>query len=178
YFSNNNLAYNLNQLGLYAEAEPHCREAIRTEPLRHNAHKNLGVSLQGQGRWAEAADSYGRATEACPFDPRAAGHMEAMLKEHPEVRGMLEAREKAAAPEVSGAEQLQVVLHKGEQGLGEHAVETLMKVFGHSPEMAAKLMAEAECRGQAIVQVEERDLAVMHREMLHAAGFRVEVQTL
>lgn len=85
YFANNNLAYSLNQLGLYAEAEPYCRDAIRTTPERYNAHKNLGVSLQGQGKWTEAACCFVRAIEACPTDERATRHLENLLKEHPEI---------------------------------------------------------------------------------------------
>ncbi len=47
YFCHNNLAYSLNQLGRYAEAESYCRRAIAIDPRRHNAYKNLGLVLGG-----------------------------------------------------------------------------------------------------------------------------------
>jgi tetratricopeptide (TPR) repeat protein len=55
YFLNNNRGYCLNQIGRHLEAEKYCRAAIEIERERHNAHKNLGVALANQGRYAEAA---------------------------------------------------------------------------------------------------------------------------
>jgi|SRR6516165_9551927 tetratricopeptide (TPR) repeat protein len=49
YFLHNNLGFCLNQFAKFAEAEPYCHQAIEINPYRHNAYKNLGVSLQGQG---------------------------------------------------------------------------------------------------------------------------------
>jgi len=51
YFINNNLGYSLVQVGLFEEAEPYCRAAIEIDPKRHNAYKNLGLSLQGQKKY-------------------------------------------------------------------------------------------------------------------------------
>jgi tetratricopeptide (TPR) repeat protein len=86
YFLNNNLGYCLNQLGRHKEAAGYCRAAIRIDKRRHNAHKNLGVALQGLTRYAEAAKSYLRAAKACPEDERALGHMMDLVTTHPEVK--------------------------------------------------------------------------------------------
>ena len=69
----------------YEEAERHCRSAIRIDPRRHNAHKNLGIALQGLERHAAAAKSFLRAAQLCPADGRALGHLEELLAAHGEV---------------------------------------------------------------------------------------------
>jgi tetratricopeptide (TPR) repeat protein len=85
YFLHNNLGFCLNQFAKYAEAEPYCLQAIEINPHRHNAFKNLAVSLQGQGDYIAAAQLYLRATEIAPHDPRAEQHLEALLRDHPEI---------------------------------------------------------------------------------------------
>jgi tetratricopeptide (TPR) repeat protein len=85
YFINNNLGYSLIQLGQFVDAEPYCRAAIETDPRMHNAYKNLGLSLQGQGRYPEAARSYIQAISANAADPRALRHLEGLLEEHPDL---------------------------------------------------------------------------------------------
>ena len=94
YLIHNNLGFCLNQIGQHAEAEGYCRQAIAIDAARHNAYKNLGVALDGQGRNLEAARAYVTAATACPEDPRALRHLQALLARHPEVeaeiRGALE----------------------------------------------------------------------------------------
>ncbi len=85
YFANNNIGYSLNQLGHHAEAEPYCRSAIEVDPDRHNAYKNLGVSLEGQGDYLNAAEAYLRAVEKEAGDPRALAHLRELLGRHPEI---------------------------------------------------------------------------------------------
>jgi tetratricopeptide (TPR) repeat protein len=85
YFINNNLGYCLNQFGRFDEAEPCCRLAIKVDPSRHNAYKNLGVSLEGQGQWAEAAKCYLQAVRANVADPRALRHLQSLVENHPEI---------------------------------------------------------------------------------------------
>lgn len=85
YFLNNNPGYCLNQLGQHQEAEKYCRAAIEIQPRYHNAHKNLGIALQGQGRYAEAARSLLRAAKICPTDRRALRHLEDLLTAHKEI---------------------------------------------------------------------------------------------
>ena len=87
YFLNNNLGYSLIMLGRHTEAEGYCEKAISLNPDRHNAFKNLGLSLQGQGRYSEAAENFMQAVRNCSvaFDPRALNHLEDLLLNHPEV---------------------------------------------------------------------------------------------
>ena len=83
YFSNNNLGYSLIQLGRYDEAEAFCDAAIALDAYRHNAHKNLGLVYQGQGRWMDAAYSLLNAAWLTPEDPRAFKHLEQLLNTYP-----------------------------------------------------------------------------------------------
>ena len=82
YLLHNNLGYCLNQAGRPAGAEGHCRAAIALDAGRHNAHKNLGVALEGQGRCAEAVAAYVQAVHCNPHDPRALQHLERMVAAH------------------------------------------------------------------------------------------------
>lgn len=86
YYIHNNLGYSLNQLGRFSEGEVYCRRAIEISPIPCNAHKNLGLALQGQGKYAEAAECFVRATQANASDPRSTIHLEQLLKDHPELQ--------------------------------------------------------------------------------------------
>ena len=83
YFGNNNLGYSLIQMGRFDEAEDYCLAAVDVEGHRHNAHKNLGLVYQGQGRWLDAALSFLTAYELNPRDPRAWHHLEQVLAARP-----------------------------------------------------------------------------------------------
>ena len=85
YFLHNNLGYCLNQVERFVDAERWCRVAIQIEPLRHNAHKNLGLACQGQGRHAEAARSLIEAVHCEAGDPRALHHLQDLVGAHPEI---------------------------------------------------------------------------------------------
>ena len=85
YFINNNLGYCLNQTGQFADSEISCRRAIQIDPNRPNGHKNLGLALTGQGRYADAARAFIAATQANAADPRAFHHLTELLREHPEL---------------------------------------------------------------------------------------------
>jgi tetratricopeptide (TPR) repeat protein len=85
YLLNNNLGYSLNQVGRHAEAEAYCRAAVAIDPGRYNAHKNLGISLEGQGNYLEAARCFLTAAHAQPDDLRALGHLEDLLGRHEEI---------------------------------------------------------------------------------------------
>jgi tetratricopeptide (TPR) repeat protein len=60
-----------------------CLEAMAIDPGRHNAHKNLGIALEGLGRYAEAAQSYGMAARLCPQDRRAHDLLEKLKRARP-----------------------------------------------------------------------------------------------
>jgi tetratricopeptide (TPR) repeat protein len=87
YLLHNNLGYCLNRFGQYAEAETLCRKAIAIDPLRHNAHKNLGLALEGQGCFHAAAREYLAASRLRPEDRRAARLLRRLAEAHPEVAG-------------------------------------------------------------------------------------------
>jgi Flp pilus assembly protein TadD len=82
YLVHNNLGFCLNQIGCYHEGETYCRTAISIEPRRANAFKNLGLSLLGQHRFAEAAQSFIDAVKANASDPRAARHLEDLVAKY------------------------------------------------------------------------------------------------
>ena len=82
---NNNLGYCLNYLGECTRAEEYCQTAIRIDPDRHNAYKNLGVSLQEQGRTVEAAKAFIASVCRFPADTRALSHLASLVEAHPEI---------------------------------------------------------------------------------------------
>lgn len=85
YYLHNNLGYSLNQLGRFEEGELYCRRAIEITPKPQNAHKNLGLALQGQGKYADAARCFVAATQANASDGRSAKHLEELIQQHPEL---------------------------------------------------------------------------------------------
>jgi len=84
YFLHNNLGFCLNQLRRHGEAETYCRGAIEIYGDRYNAYKNLGVALQGQGKYPEAAACFIRAALIFPLDPWSFGHLEELMRDHRE----------------------------------------------------------------------------------------------
>jgi CheY-like chemotaxis protein/Tfp pilus assembly protein PilF len=85
YFLHNNLGQCMNRLGAFGKAEWYCREAIVIDPHRHQARKNLGEALEGQGKLKEAAESYVDAVAVAPTEPQALLRLEHLLRSHPEV---------------------------------------------------------------------------------------------
>ncbi len=87
YFAHNNLGYSLIQVHRFDEAEEHCEAAIAINPAQYNAHKNLGLAREGQGRWLEAAFSLVEAAELCPQNSRAWLHLQKLLEHKPDLPG-------------------------------------------------------------------------------------------
>jgi len=85
YFIRNNIGFSLNQLHRFVDAESFLREAIDIDPDRANGHKNLGLSLEGQRRYAEAARSFIAAVQANASDSRALKHLEELAKRQREL---------------------------------------------------------------------------------------------
>jgi tetratricopeptide (TPR) repeat protein len=83
YFANNNLGYSLIQVGRFDEAEEYCEAAIEINPAQYNAHKNLGLAREGQGRWLDAALSLAEAARLCPANTRAWLHLQQLLARKP-----------------------------------------------------------------------------------------------
>jgi tetratricopeptide (TPR) repeat protein len=117
YFINNNLGYSLNQIGQFAEGERYCRKALEVTPNRPNAHKNLGIALDGQGDFHGAAQCFVDATRANAADPRAFRLLEDLLKRHPELeydfQDDVECCRKAIAVVAKKVEEFKPVVYRG-----------------------------------------------------------------
>ncbi len=85
YLINNNLGYCLNQLGRYAEATSYCMAAIKINPERHNAYKNLGLAFEGKGEYPIAAKCFFKAVMVNAADPRSLAHLEKLIAQHSEL---------------------------------------------------------------------------------------------
>jgi len=86
YFVNNNLGFCLNYFNKYVEVEPYCRAAIKIGPHHHNAYKNLGISMEGQGKYPDAAVLYIKAVETNARDPRAFMLLEELVAKHETIK--------------------------------------------------------------------------------------------
>jgi Flp pilus assembly protein TadD len=95
YFLHNNLAYCLIQQGRHADAGWYCRAAIDICPIRHNAHKNLGLVLASTGDFSGAVREFLEATRICPADGRAFVHLTLMVQERPWLAGLVPGIEEA-----------------------------------------------------------------------------------
>ena len=82
----------------------------------------------------------------------------------------------AADPRARLEDLCQVVLHNDDHNSMEHVVECLMRVFGHPPALAVKIMAEAHHRGRAIAEVEGATEARLHRDQLVSFGLTATVE--
>lgn len=85
YLINNNLSYCLNQLGRYDEATSYCMAAIKINPERHNAYKNLGINFEGKGEYPIAAKCFFKAVMVNAADPRSLAHLENLIEQHSEL---------------------------------------------------------------------------------------------
>ena len=72
----------------------------------------------------------------------------------------------------------QVILHNDDRNDMDHVVRTLMRVFGHGEELAAKIMLEAHDAGRAIAEVEAETPARRHREQLQSYGLVATIERL
>ncbi len=85
YFIHNNMGCCLNHTERFEEAEGYCRDAIRIDPGRYNAHINLGVSLEAQDRFIDAARSFLDAIKANADDLELVQHLEELVSDHEEI---------------------------------------------------------------------------------------------
>ena len=70
----------------------------------------------------------------------------------------------------------QVVLHNDDWNTMPHVVHSLMRVFGHSEQLAVKLMLEAHEKGRAIAEVEAETEAKRHRDQLQSFSLSATVE--
>lgn len=86
YWINNNLGFSLCMLKRFGEGEKYCRSAININTGRFNAYKNLGLSLEGQGKLREAIEAYITAVRMDAKDTRAMNLFEIILDKHPDLK--------------------------------------------------------------------------------------------
>ncbi len=117
YFINNNLGFSMNTLGQFAEGEIYCRRAIEIDPSRPNAHKNLGIALDGQAQYVDAARCYITATQANAADGRAFRLLRDLVNQHPELefefQSAVECCQKAVEVASKKVELLRPTIHRG-----------------------------------------------------------------
>jgi len=79
----------------------------------------------------------------------------------------------------SGLESLfQVVVHNDAHNTMEYVTICMMKVFGHSFQLAFKIMLEAHERGRAIAEVEGESRARSHQDQLVNLGLAATIEKL
>jgi tetratricopeptide (TPR) repeat protein len=83
YFIHNNLGYSLNQQGEHDAAVPYLQQALKIDPERPNAYKNLGLSHEALGNIEKAAALFVAATQVNASDSRSLAHLDALLEAHP-----------------------------------------------------------------------------------------------
>jgi len=75
--------------------------------------------------------------------------------------------------------QWQVILWNDEVNEMGHVVHALMRVFGHNRQIAEKIMMDAHKNGKTIAQVEDRDKAQRHKDILQNDwGLTVEIEKI
>ncbi len=72
----------------------------------------------------------------------------------------------------------EVTLHNDDMNDMDHVMRSLMKVFGHSIHLAAKIMGEAHVNGRAIAEVESLQQAQRHRDQLQSLGLIATVSEI
>jgi tetratricopeptide (TPR) repeat protein len=85
YFLRNNLGYCLNEMREHEAAVPHLEQALKIDPTRSNAYKNLALSHQGAGNLRGAAELYIAATRSNAADPRSLHHLETLIEANPDL---------------------------------------------------------------------------------------------
>ena len=83
YFRLNNLGFCLNFFRRFDEAEELLRAAVAMSPERYNAWKNLGTTLENQGKPEKAAECYLKAIECRPREMRSVCHFRRLLERQP-----------------------------------------------------------------------------------------------
>ena len=83
YYRLNNLGFCLNFFRKFDVAEEFLRAAVAMAPERYNAWKNLGVTLEHQGKYEEAADCYMKAIEHSQGERRSVLHLKRLIIRQP-----------------------------------------------------------------------------------------------
>lgn len=83
YFRLNNLGFCLNFFRRFDQAEEFLRAAVAMSPEQYNAWKNLGVTMEHQAKYEEAAKCYLKAIECRPREMRSVCHFRRLLERQP-----------------------------------------------------------------------------------------------
>ncbi|NQT94766.1 MAG: ATP-dependent Clp protease adaptor ClpS [Lentisphaerae bacterium] len=75
-------------------------------------------------------------------------------------------------------DMFQVVLHNDDWNTIDHVVRCLVRIFGHSTQLAVKIMMEAHRTGRAVAEVEAETEAKRHRDQLQSAGLSATVERI
>ena len=86
YLRLNNLAFCLNFFKRFGDAEKYLREAVKILPHMYNAWKNLGVSLEHQCQFEEAAECYLKAVLLSKGERRSVEHLKRLIYRCPALR--------------------------------------------------------------------------------------------
>ena len=70
----------------------------------------------------------------------------------------------------------EIILFNDDVHSFEHVIGSLVQVFHHSLQLAAKITVEAHRTGRAIAEVESRKEAQLHKDQLQSLGLTAEVQ--
>lgn len=72
----------------------------------------------------------------------------------------------------------EVILYNDDHNTADFVVACLTRIFGHTPQMAAKIMVESHTKGHAIAQVEPESDAKNHCAQLQEAGLGASVEKI
>ena len=86
YFVYNNLGFCYNFKKDFNKAERACAEAIKINPDRYNAWKNLGVSMECRGNYKDAVRYFMKAAYLSKGETRTMMHLHRLLRRRPEIR--------------------------------------------------------------------------------------------
>lgn len=116
------------ELEQWDEAERTLRDAVKREHRNHNGHFQLGLVLQHQAKWAEAAREFETAIElrkkhyGIPF-PDAEQALQALVTEHPEAGAKTGKAPNKPAISPSGRPVARVEKYFDDRGFGFLAIE-------------------------------------------------------
>lgn len=72
----------------------------------------------------------------------------------------------------------QVVLYNDDHNPFDKVILLLMQIFGHTQDLAIKIAMEAHTSGRAVAEVEEKELAIQHKQQLVSAGLTAEAEPI
>jgi ATP-dependent Clp protease adapter protein ClpS len=84
----------------------------------------------------------------------------------------------AVQSDVKHEDIYEVILYNDDHNIAEFVSRCLQKVFGHSAELALKIMVEAHVNGRAIAEVEAKSEAILHKQQLESFGLTAAAEKI